>query len=119
MLPESAIGKAIAYALNHWKALVLYTEHGFLDIDNNAAEQQLRRVAVGRNNWTFAGSDAGGRRAAILYSLVATCERHEVDPFEYFCDVLPRLATCPSSKIAELVPPNWKPLPRAEAKDTA
>lgn len=118
VLPQSPIGKAIAYASNHWKALMLYTEHGVLDIDNTEAERQLRRVAVGRNNWTFAGSDAGGRRAAILYSLVATCERHGVDPFEYFRDVLPRLATHPASRIAELVPPNWKPLPRAEAGDT-
>lgn len=118
VLPESPIGKGIAYALNHWKALTLHTEHGFLDIDNTEAERQLRRVAVGRNNWTFAGSDAGGRRAAILYSLVATCERHDVDPFENFRDVLPRLAAHPASRIAELVPPNWEPLPRVEAADT-
>jgi hypothetical protein len=114
VLPESAIGKAIAYALNHWAALTRYTENGFLDIDNTEAERQLRRVAIGRNNWTFAGSDAGGRRAAILYSLVATCERHGVDPFEYLRDVLPRLATHPASRTAELLPPNWKPLPRVE-----
>lgn len=117
VLSESAIGKAIAYALNHWTALTRYAEYGFLDIDNTEAERRLRRVAIGRNNWTFAGSDASGRRAAILCSLVATCERHGVDPFAYLRDVRPRLATHPASRIAELLPPNWKPLPRVEVAD--
>ena len=75
--------------------------------DNNAAENALRRIAVGRNNWTFLGSDHGGNTAAVLFSLIATCDRHKVDPFAYLRDVLTRLAAHPSHRLAELLPVNW------------
>lgn len=107
ILPSSPMGEAIAYALKNWPALLRYTEHGFLPIDNNAAERALRCVAVGRKNWEFAGSDDGGRRAAIFYTIVATCKLHGVDPEAYIADVLDRVATHPQSKIAELFPQNW------------
>ena len=107
-LPQSPLGGAIGYALGQWRALNRYLDDGDLEIDNNPAERALRRVAIGRKNWLFAGSDAGGRRAAIIYSIIATCARHDVDPFAYLRDVLERVATHPSSGIAALFPPNWK-----------
>lgn len=106
-LPESTLGKALSYSRNHRTALDRYVDDGALEIDNNAAERALRRVAVGRANWTFAGSDEGGRWAAILYSLVATCQRHGVEPWSYMADVLERVSTHPASRIEELFPDRW------------
>jgi transposase len=108
VLPKSPMGDAVGYTLSQWTALSRYLDDGDLDIDNNVAERALRPVAIGRKNWLFAGSDAGGHRAAILYSIMATCKRHGVDPFAYLRDVLDRVATHPSSAIAALFPPNWK-----------
>lgn len=108
VLPKSPIAAAITYAQNQWAALNRYLEDGRLDIDNNAAERALRGVVVGRKNYLFVGSDEGGRRAAIHYSVVATCKRHDVDPFAYLRDVLARLPTHPASRIDELLPHRWK-----------
>ena len=101
------MGQAIQYALNQWDALCVYTTDGELSIDNNASENALRRIAVGRGNWLFCGSDNGGATAAILFSFIATCERHGVNPFDYLRDVLTRIAEQPVSKLAELLPHNW------------
>ncbi len=114
VLPKSPIGKAIGYALKQWEALSRFAEDGDLDIDNNVAERALRHVVKGRDNWTFAGSDAGGRRAAILFSLVMTCKRHGVDPFAYLRDILERVWTHPASRIEELFPHRWKELREKE-----
>jgi transposase len=119
ILPSSPMGEAISYALKNWPALLRYTDHGFLPIDNNAAERALRCVAVGRKNWEFAGSDDGGRRAAIFYSLVATCKLHGVDPEAYIADVLERISTTHVSRIADLFPHNWAKARLAEAVDAA
>ena len=109
ILPKSPMGQAITYALNQWDALCVYTTDGDLSIDNNIAENALRRVALGRNNWTFLGSDAGGKTAAIHFSLIASCQRHEVNPFEYLKDALERIASTPISKLSDLLPSRWKP----------
>lgn len=90
-LPKSPLGQAIAYARTNWAALGRYTAAGFLAIDNNRSERVLRQVAVGRNNWGVAGSEAGGRTAAVLYSVVGTCTELGVDPFAYLRDALPGL----------------------------
>ena len=108
VLPKSPLGEAIGYALDQWTALTRYLDDGRLDIDNNAAEQARRRVAVGRKNWLFTGSDEGGRRAAIFYSLIETCRRHGVEPFAYLRDILERVSTHPAKDIAALLPTNWK-----------
>ena len=108
VLPKSPMGGAIAYVRNQWQALSVYTTDGDLDIDNNAAENALRRVALGRKNWLFCGSDGGGNTAAVLFSLIASCDRHKVDPFAYLRDVLTRLAAHPSHRVAELLPGNWQ-----------
>jgi transposase len=111
VLPKSPMGQAITYALNQWDALCVYTTDGDLSIDNNTAENALRRVALGRNNWNFLGSDAGGKTAAIHFSLITSCQRHEVNPFEYLKDVLDRIASTPISKLADLLPGRWKARP--------
>jgi transposase len=110
-LPKSPFGHAVQYALNHWEALLLYTQHGFLAIDNNAAERALRPIAVGRNNWLFVGSATGGKTAAILFSFTATCRRLNLDPFAYLRDVLTCLGadTLSAEELALLLPHRWTP----------
>jgi hypothetical protein len=105
-LPKSPIGQAIAYAQSNW-ALLRYTEHGDLSIDNNLAERMLRAQAIGRRNWTFVGSDRGGRTAAVLYSVTGTCKHHDIDPFAYLRDILGRLPTQPVDWLDELLPDIW------------
>ena len=111
VLPKSPMAQAITYALNQWEALCVYTTDGDLAIDNNAAENALRPIAVGRNNWLFAGSDTGGRTAAVLLSLIATCRRHDVEPWGYLHDVLTRVAAHPTSRLRELLPQHHQPQP--------
>ena len=108
VLPKSPLGEALGYLRRQWRALRRYTDDGALAIDNNASERALRLVAVGRKNWMFAGSDAGGQRAALLYSLVGTCKHIRVDPFMYLRDVISRVATHPMRRIAELTPRGWQ-----------
>jgi transposase len=112
-LPKSPLGAAITYALNQWAALNVYATDGDLAIDNNAAERALRGVAVGRKNWLFWGSDAGGTSAAILTSFTATCKRHGLDPWSYLADVLARVPSHPTERIAELLPDTWAQTRRA------
>jgi hypothetical protein len=107
VLPKSPIGQAVSYARGQWEALNRYLDDGDLDIDNNLSERVLRTVAIGRKNWLFAGSDAGAERAAVVYSLVATCKLCHIDPFAYLRDVLDRVSTHPASRIADLTPSGW------------
>ena len=83
VLPKSALGRAVFYALKNWDALCLYTEQGYLEPDNNFAEQILRPVAVGRKAFPFVGSERAGRAAAIYYSLVESCKLNKVNPLTY------------------------------------
>ncbi len=106
----SQVAKAIAYSLNCWDGLVRFLDDGRLCLTNNAAERALRGIAVGRHNWTFAGSDAGGRRAAAIYTLIETAKLNDIDPQAWLTDVLARLQDHPASRIAELLPWNWKAL---------
>ncbi len=107
VLPKSPIGQAMAYTLSNWEALVRYAQDGDLEIDNNGAERSLRGIAVGRRNWTFFGSDNGGRTAAVLTSLIATSKRHHMDPFAYLRDVLARIGAHPQNRLEELLPDRW------------
>jgi len=86
-----------------------FLDDGRLCMSNNAAERELRAVAVGRRNWTFAGSDDGGRRAAAIYTLIATAKLNDIDPQAWLADVLARLPDHPARRIHELMPWNWRP----------
>ncbi len=114
VLPKSAIGKAIAYALNRWKYLERYLEDGKLEIDNNLVENAIRPVALGRKNYLFAGSEEGAKWAAILYSLLGSAIRHGHNPFEYLRDVLSRLPDFPVNRLEALLPANWEPAKKRE-----
>ena len=109
VLPKSPEGRAVRYTLKNWRALTRYCEDGDLAIDNNATERAIRGIAVGRNNWVFFGSDEGGKTAAVLRSLVSSCQRAGIDPFVWLKDVLSRIATHPISRVGELLPHNWTP----------
>jgi hypothetical protein len=108
VLPRSPLGVAITYALNQWAALTTYTTQGFLAIDNNASERALKRVALGRKNWLFAGNDAAAENAARLWSLIASCERHHIDPQRYLTSVLAQIGTTPSEELDHFLPDVWK-----------
>lgn len=108
-LPKSPMGKAVTYATNNWRALCRYLADGELSIDNNASERALRPVAVGRKNWLFAGSEEGGRNAAIISSFIQTCKHKNLNPRIYFEDVLMRLKSNEDVDLDELLPGNWVP----------
>jgi transposase len=112
---NSETGKAIEYSLKRWAALTRFLDDGRLCMTNNAAERKLRAVAVGRRNWTFAGSDEGGRRAAALYTLIATAKLNDVDPQAWLADVLARMPDYPAKRIGDLLPWNWHAERRAAA----
>ncbi len=115
VLPKSPEGTAISYTLSNWGALVRYCDDGDLEIDNNGAERSLRGIAVGRRNWTFLGSDNGGRTAAILTSMTTTCKRLGVDPFEYLRDIFNRISTHPQNRLDDFLPDKWN-IARASTK---
>ena len=106
---KSELAAAFRYTRARWAALVRCFDDGRLALDNNPAERALRGVAIGRKNWLFAGSDAGGRRAAAIYSLIESAKLNDINPQHYLADVLARIADHPARHIAELLPWNWKP----------
>jgi transposase len=112
---NSETGKAIDYSLKRWAALTRFLDDGRLCMSNNAAERELRAIAIGRRNWTFAGSDEGGRRAAAIYTLIATAKLNDVDPQAWLADVLARLLDYPAKRIGDLLPWTWHAERRAAA----
>ena len=105
----SATAKAIDYSLNRWAALTRYLDDGDLPADNNWVENQIRPIAIGRNNWLFAGSLRAGKRAAAVMSLVHSARLNGHEPYAYLKDVLERLPTHPASRVQELLPHRWQP----------
>lgn len=108
VLPRSPIGQAITYALNQWPALCVYSTDGRLSPDNNAAERALRRVALGRKNWLWAGTDESAMSHAVLWSLIASVQRHELDVQLYLRSVLAWLPATPVSQVQRFLPDVWK-----------
>ncbi len=114
--PHSPLSKAIQYALNQWTALNVYLTDGCLAIDNNAAERALKRVALGRKNWLFAGNDRAARTAATLWSLIASAERHGADPQAYLTSLFAKLPITPESDWEQFLPDVWAKEERAEPR---
>jgi transposase len=108
--PKSPLGQAIAYTRGQWEAPGRFLEDAQLPLDNNASENALRVVALGRKNFLFLGSDEAGDNTAGLYSLVATCQANGVNPEAYLADVLLRVQTHPAADIDALLPDRWRPL---------
>jgi transposase len=104
----SATARAIDYSLKRWEALVRFIDDGDLPIDNNWVENQIRPIAIGRNNWLFAGSLRAGKRAAAIMSLVHSARLNGHEPYAYLRDVLDRLPTQPASRTGELLPHRWQ-----------
>jgi transposase len=113
VLPKSPMAEALGYALNHWTALIRYTEAGFLAIDNNVVEREMKRIAIGRKNWLFVGSPQGGQTAAVLMSFTSTCNRLEIEPWSYLQDVLTRLPNTLAGQLDDLLPDRWQAAQRA------
>jgi hypothetical protein len=113
---KSELTQAIHYALGRWTPLMRYCDDGRLEIDNNAAERALRAVALGRKNFLFMGSNAGGERAAAMYSLIGTAKLNGIDPEAYLSTVLARIANHPINRIEELLPWNIGLTPQPQSK---
>jgi transposase len=107
LLPKSKLGIAIGYLRNNWEALTQFLRDGRLPIDNNDAERDLRRIAIGRKNWLFVGSRDGGERAAIILTVIASAHRHDLDVWAYLRDILERLAKG-EDDLEQLLPDVWK-----------
>jgi transposase len=105
----SATAKALDYSLKRWGALTQFLGDGQLPIDNNRIENQIRPIAIGRNNWLFAGSLRAGQRAAAVMSLIQSAKLNGHDPYAYLKDVLARLPTHKNSQIEQLLPHRWQP----------
>jgi len=107
--PNHDLAKAINYMLRRWDAFTRFLDDGRVCLTNNAAERALRCVPLGRKAWLFCGSDRGGQRAAIVFSLIQTCRLNDVDPQAWLADVLARIADHPANRLSELLPWNWRP----------
>jgi transposase len=108
VLPQSLIGKAIAYSLQRWERLSAYANDGRLNIDNNPVENSIRPVALGRKNYLFAGSHEAAKRSGMLYSLLGTCKMHGIEPYAWLKEVLHRIAEHPVNKVYELLPHRYQ-----------
>ncbi len=103
---HSDTAKAFAYLMKQWEALNVYCSNGWVEIDNNIAENALRGVAVGRKNWLLVGSDSGGEHAAVLYSLIGTCRLNNVEPEKWLRYVIEHIQDWPANRVRDLFP--WK-----------
>lgn len=109
VIDGSATAKALDYSLKRWTALTRFVGDARLPVDNNWIENQIRPIAIGRNNWLFAGSLQAGKRAAAVMSLIQSAKLNGHDPYAYLKDVLTRLPTQRASQIGELLPQRWQP----------
>ncbi len=112
---HAPVAKAMDYMLKRWEDFTRFLDDGRICLTNNAAERALRGIALGRKAWLFAGSDRGGDRAALMYTLIVTAKMNDVDPQAWLADVLARIAEHPFQRLDELLPWNWK---KTRAADT-
>ena len=115
MVKADITAKAIDYSLSNWRALTHYLDDGDVPIDNNAVENSIRPLSVGRKNWLFVGSQQAGERAAVVLSLIESAKLSGHDPWAYLKDVFERLPTLKNRDLDSLLPHNWKPADKAEA----
>ena len=106
-LPQSLMGRAIAYALGQWPMLIGWLGDGRIEIDNNLCENAIRPTAVGKKNWLFIGAEEAGWRSAVIYSVITSCRNRGIDPHEYLRDVLTRLPTMTNRQIPDITPAAW------------
>jgi hypothetical protein len=114
------MAKALAYGRKRWPALTRFLDNGSAEIDNNIAERAMRSIAIGRKNWLFAGSKAGGERAAAIYSVIETAKLNGIEPQAYIADVIEKIAShWPASRWDELMPWNWQPTEQSQIAQAA
>jgi transposase len=113
-LPQGLLSQAIDYTLKRWEALTRFVEDGVLEIDNNLIENAIRPSALGKKNWLFIGHPEAGERSAVIYTLMGSCRRHGVSPFDYLKDLFTRLPAAKISQIKEFTPAGWT---KAKAKE--
>ena len=119
-LPRTADGaRAMDYMLKRWPSFARFLDDGRICLTNNAAERALRGVALGRKSWLFVGSDRGGVRAAIMYTLIGTAKLNDIDPQAWLADVLERIASHPIQRLPELLPWHWRPATAAICSNAA
>jgi transposase len=117
-LPKSPLGKALGYALPQWAQLSVFLDNGIVELSNIGIEQQIRPIALARNNWFYAGNERGATWAAVMFSLIGTCKLNGINPYEYLLDILKRAPTMPRSDIeTELTPRAWKAAQKAATKN--
>jgi transposase len=116
--PKTKLGEAISYTLNRWPALLVYLDHPFVEISNNASERSIKPLVISRRNWLFAGSEEGGRTAATIMSIIETCKRLSINPFEYMKDVLTRFPSAKTSQIDDFLPDRWLALRHSQSHPT-
>jgi len=102
------VAKAMDYMLKRWSAFTRFLDDGRICLSNNAAERGVRGIALGRKSWLFCGSDRGGERAAVMYSLIVTAKMNDIDPQAWLADVLARIAEHPVQRLDDLLPWNWR-----------
>jgi transposase len=111
-LPQSLLGTAIDYALGQWRTLEIYLADGRVEIDNNLVENAVRPTAIGKKNWLFVGEADAGQRSAIIYTVIETCRRHGLNPYQYLRDVLNRLPNMTNHQIPQVIPAAWGKIQR-------
>jgi transposase len=107
LLPKHPVAQAVAYVLNQWKPLTAFLADGAIALDNNVAEREMKRIAIGRKNYLFVGNARGGETAAILSSITSTCRRHDINPQFYLTQLLTNLGSSPASEVDQWLPDQW------------
>lgn len=114
--PITKLADAIKYTLNRWPALLVYLDHPFVEISNNASERSIKPIVISRRNWLFAGSEEGGHTAATIMSIIETCKRLRINPFEYMKNVLTRFPSAKTSQIDDFLPDCWLALRQSQSQ---